>query len=231
MGCNVALADDETSLCLRSTFANMRFENFLLSIHKTMVVNETKTMAKVFDFFWVHFVDCVTANDSFHQQISRVSGRWWYWCCKSQFSVKFIHIHAPNGDYRNKVSMRFVDYAHSTTHYTHVNKSEILVRFFCLTNPIYGILRTYWMYTVLCIASITILEFGKNIVFFIFLSFWHYNPFLLTQWHIFSMHSIDEGVFERWHLYWINWHSHQVIEWIILATSVWIVAWIFFVTW
>lgn len=47
-------------------------ENFLLNIHKTqhktMVVNETKTMAKVFDFFWVHFVDCVTANDSFHQQ-------------------------------------------------------------------------------------------------------------------------------------------------------------------
>lgn len=71
----MALADDETSLCLRSTFANMRSENFLLSIHKTMVVNETKTMAKVFDFFWVHLVDCVTANDSFHQQISSVSGR------------------------------------------------------------------------------------------------------------------------------------------------------------
>lgn len=33
-----------------------------------MAVNETKTMAKVFYFFWVRFVNCVAANDSLHQQ-------------------------------------------------------------------------------------------------------------------------------------------------------------------
>lgn len=109
-------------------------QNFSLSIHKTMIVNETKTMVKVLRGISFGYVLSIAWLLMIHS-ISVSSVEQAATAANHNSPVKFIHIHAPNGNYRNQVcGKRSVQYIRN-------DQNEIflhlfLASFFCVSSPV-----------------------------------------------------------------------------------------------